>query len=333
MRRTNKTQFAILGMLSIAPMSGYDIKRALDQSVTNFWTENYGHIYPMLQQLLQTGLIEPVPAAPPRKVYTLAPAGRDALLDWLEADPEPQPPRNELILQLFFGDRLGAERTLAKIRAERERQQERQAVYAQIRARLAAQPPEETRFWSMALRYGERVTDAILAWCDECIALESVAYRNEFTSAAPMAPADLRERSRALARAIGAVDARAQGDLSTREAHALAVMYEAEAVSSRADLQRALGIDKSNVTRLAQRLRAAGYVEQVVSDDDGRVRQLRLTERGRQTAARLEAQSLARFAAALEHVAREERPAVAHALAALTSALVAASAEEDMSAE
>jgi len=147
-----------------------------------------------------------------------------------------------------------------------------------------------------------------------------VAYRNQ---SGATNPGSLRDRVRAL----GALDdPRVPGevDLSPREASALTALLEAEArgeVWSQTELQQALGIDKSNVTRLAQRLCAGGQLEQEAALEDGRVRRLRLTPSGRRTAERLDAASRARFAAVLERIPVGERPGVACALAVLAEAL------------
>ena len=50
--REVKSKYAILGMLSIEPMSGYDIKKEVEKSISNFWTESYGQIYPVLRNLI-----------------------------------------------------------------------------------------------------------------------------------------------------------------------------------------------------------------------------------------------------------------------------------------
>lgn len=165
----NKTQYAVLGMLSIQPMSGYDIKKALDQSISNFWSENYGHIYPTLRRLREEGKIELISPGTRRKVYALTEGGREALLAWLEQPPQPQPPRNELILQLFFGDLLDDAAIRTKLLAEREHHVELQQRYASIESVLAEQPQDRSRSWRMALRYGALRSGAIVAWCDECL--------------------------------------------------------------------------------------------------------------------------------------------------------------------
>jgi DNA-binding PadR family transcriptional regulator len=52
--REVKSKYAILGMLSIAPMSGYDIKKQVETSISNFWSESYGQIYPALRNLARS---------------------------------------------------------------------------------------------------------------------------------------------------------------------------------------------------------------------------------------------------------------------------------------
>ncbi|UCB53625.1 MAG: PadR family transcriptional regulator, partial [Candidatus Zixiibacteriota bacterium] len=48
MPRANKTEFAVLGLLSLSPMSGYDMKAFISQSIGYFWQESYGQLYPAL---------------------------------------------------------------------------------------------------------------------------------------------------------------------------------------------------------------------------------------------------------------------------------------------
>ncbi|MDF2869325.1 MAG: hypothetical protein K0R05_900 [Anaerocolumna sp.] len=65
----NKTRYAILGILSIHSGTGYDIKKYCDTVISNFWNENFGHIYPVLNQLLSEGLIQTEESPSPRKKY------------------------------------------------------------------------------------------------------------------------------------------------------------------------------------------------------------------------------------------------------------------------
>lgn len=107
MARRNTTRFAVLGMLSYMPMSGYDMKKFSDNSLNHFWKENYGAIYPVLGRLESEGLISQVEGEgggrADRRVYDLTPEGRDALDAWLTEMPEVPVLRVEILLKLFFG--------------------------------------------------------------------------------------------------------------------------------------------------------------------------------------------------------------------------------------
>src|SRR5688500_16977067 len=99
-----------------------------------------------------------------------------------------------------------------------------------------------------------------------------------------------RRSVRSLVRSLGVLDdARTPcgANLSVREAYALAAIAtgeDAEAPLSQSELQEVLHVDKSNVTRLVQQLVAAGRVEQRPGTEDGRVRLLHLTTKGRRFA-------------------------------------------------
>lgn len=85
--KDRKSKYAILGMLSIEPMSGYDIKKEIQESISYFWTESYGQIYPVLKSLvaekLVTKTVQKGVGKPDRHVYSLTERGRKELQTWL----------------------------------------------------------------------------------------------------------------------------------------------------------------------------------------------------------------------------------------------------------
>src|SRR5438132_1157029 len=48
--RPRSTPYAVLGMLSLAPMSGYDIRKESETSIGYFWSESYGQLSPAMMQ-------------------------------------------------------------------------------------------------------------------------------------------------------------------------------------------------------------------------------------------------------------------------------------------
>jgi PadR family transcriptional regulator AphA len=107
MARENKSRYAVLGALSLRPMSGYDAKKTIEQSIGNFWSESYGQIYPILRGLVAEGLatsrVEKQPGKPDRRVYALTESGRGELRSWLSRPVEYEVGRVEILLKLFFG--------------------------------------------------------------------------------------------------------------------------------------------------------------------------------------------------------------------------------------
>src|SRR5688572_19811352 len=106
MARTNRTRYVILGLLSGGPRSGYDIKRVIEETISHFWSESYGQIYPTLQTLMEEGLAtadtDVQEGKPSRKVYSLTEAGRAELRSWISAPVDQTPVRLELLLKLYF---------------------------------------------------------------------------------------------------------------------------------------------------------------------------------------------------------------------------------------
>ncbi|MGO8948294.1 MAG: PadR family transcriptional regulator [Ktedonobacterales bacterium] len=98
--------YIILGLVGSRPMSGYDIKRAFDQSLATYWNAGHSQIYTTLKALaarrLVTSELVYQEGRPNRRVYSLTSAGREKLDLWLA---EPVPPRytkDEFLTKLFF---------------------------------------------------------------------------------------------------------------------------------------------------------------------------------------------------------------------------------------
>src|SRR5467141_2512757 len=107
--------WAVLGLLGLRPMSGYDIKAAVDRTIRHFWAASYGQIYPELKRLEETGWIAGKDAdrgGRTRRVYRITAAGRRQLEGWLHGYETRIEIRDESLLRLFFADALPADEAL-----------------------------------------------------------------------------------------------------------------------------------------------------------------------------------------------------------------------------
>lgn len=179
MPRENKTKYAVLGLLAYGPLSGYDIKRIYAQSLGNFWSESYGHIYPILKRLEDEGLatceVQPGVGKPDRHVYTITDAGRAELRRWLAQSLEPQRERVEVLLKLFHGWEAGPEVMIEHVRSFRAENEELLRRYAHYDEHLRDDPSPPAPYWRSTVSCGQHISAAYIAWCDETIAsLESL---------------------------------------------------------------------------------------------------------------------------------------------------------------
>ena len=98
-------RFAILGLLARKPLTGYDLRKQFDSSVSFFWSAKHSQIYPELSALTREKLVTfqvvPQTAKPTKKVYTITPAGRTALEGWVAADLEPKALRDTLLMKVW----------------------------------------------------------------------------------------------------------------------------------------------------------------------------------------------------------------------------------------
>lgn len=102
------TMLAILGILTIGPHTGYDIKQHMEQSTQYFWKENYGQIYPGLAELLKNKdvavRVQRQDGKPDKKIYSITEQGKQLLNNWLSQPMEHMVmlKKNELLLKVFL---------------------------------------------------------------------------------------------------------------------------------------------------------------------------------------------------------------------------------------
>lgn len=180
MVKENKSRYAILGMLALKPASGYGIKKLMEQSTSNFWSESYGQIYPILKRLTEEGLAtshaEKQEGKPERNIYALTEQGKAELVNWLGEPGEEAPERIEILLKLFFGQLLPVEANIAHVEQFREIQQSHLRKYQNIErylqdcVREASLDETHDMYSLITVRYGILRCQSLLAWCEETLA-------------------------------------------------------------------------------------------------------------------------------------------------------------------
>jgi len=175
MGKINTTQYAVLGVLTRGEGSGYDIRKHFETSVSHFWSESYGQIYPALKKLTEEGCAEEVEVTERsrgQKRYRITPEGELRFRDWLGGPIDAVSYRDELLLRVFFARKtdIPAVRILFE-RELAEMQQARQAYLKQQEASVQQEGSEEHPFLALTLRYGELFVESRYGWCTEALEL------------------------------------------------------------------------------------------------------------------------------------------------------------------
>jgi PadR family transcriptional regulator, regulatory protein AphA len=180
------TPNALLGLLSLGPMSGYDIRQLIQRSIGHFWSESYGQIYPGLKRLATAKLVEKKTerkkGSPDRHVYSLTAEGREQLRKWLKLPVVAEVPRNELLLKLFFGACVPPRVNHEHVQTYLESHQKELQVYAAIEKTLRKEKKNDPQlpFCLMTLSMGRHRSAAMVKWCKETLAeLDGIERRQK----------------------------------------------------------------------------------------------------------------------------------------------------------
>ncbi|MCP4724221.1 MAG: PadR family transcriptional regulator [bacterium] len=175
MAQKNISQYVILGLLTCRPMSGYDIKKVVETTITEFWHESYGNIYTTLKKLLDNGHVEKSVEAqsgkPDRHKYSITSTGLDMLTGWVREPCDIPRIRDEFLVKFFFRHHLPLEDDLKVLDDFRQDLQEKLEAVLKIETRIGAELKDsfdrEHVITYLTFVHGKNVLEAKLKWCDE----------------------------------------------------------------------------------------------------------------------------------------------------------------------
>ncbi|MDO8434505.1 MAG: PadR family transcriptional regulator [Candidatus Binatus sp.] len=136
-RKKTTLEHALLGLIAEMPgISGYDIMKVFDLSMTHYWHAHQGQIYPTLERMVQLGLIAKRDVIqtdrPNKRLYTITPAGERVLVGWLGSPFEGVALKHPPLLRCRFLGHLGADGAIEMLTEEREGWERYLKVYLEL---------------------------------------------------------------------------------------------------------------------------------------------------------------------------------------------------------
>ena len=170
---------AILGFLEYQPMTGYDLKKYFDQSISHFWSATQSHIYKALENLEEDGFVEvkviPQENKPNRKEYHITHAGRVELHRWVTTPLLPEIVREAWLIQIFFSHASSNEEITSLLKA---REKDIQTKLDTLQTETPASMEENAEhvgverprlLWQMTADYGIAYYQSELRWIETAI--------------------------------------------------------------------------------------------------------------------------------------------------------------------
>jgi DNA-binding PadR family transcriptional regulator len=159
----NPTAAAILGFLEDGELSGYELAKAAEAFIGDFWHVTRSQVYRELAQLAARGLVEAGEVRGRSRVpYRLTDAGRAAFAGWIAQPPPVEQIRYPLLLTIAFGSWLGPGRLTEIAAAQRPEHEQRLASYRAYQQDGGLDPYQRA-----TVAFGIAYEEAVLHWLDE----------------------------------------------------------------------------------------------------------------------------------------------------------------------
>jgi DNA-binding PadR family transcriptional regulator len=166
-------QFAVLGMLKLRPMTGYEIKQAYQKGPANFMPISFGQIYPALAKLGKEKLVRQDKQAGSRGSirYFITGKGEEALGSWLSSLGDPANHR-ELLLRLFFAAPAELAGLSESVRVFGKAEEARLAHYENTHKWLDDTHASNPRLpiWKLVMEYGVLQSESRVRWAEGALA-------------------------------------------------------------------------------------------------------------------------------------------------------------------
>jgi PadR family transcriptional regulator AphA len=184
-------EHALLGLIAEMPgITGYDIVKVFALSMQHYWHAHQGQIYPTLERMVRGGLIHSREiiqrGRPNKRTFTIAPAGRRMLVQWLESPIEELRIKHSQLMRTRFLGHLGPDGARTKIGEQRAgwaRRLEELRSIERMFFKSGHYPDVNDMFGYFTLRYGIQWMEESIRWCDWAIG-EVERNRGLFDSAA-----------------------------------------------------------------------------------------------------------------------------------------------------
>jgi PadR family transcriptional regulator, regulatory protein AphA len=177
--RKASLDLALLGLIAEVPgVSGYDIIKIFEVSMTHYWHAHPTQIYPTLDRMEEFGLIKRRNVVqrnrPNKRLYKITLAGERMLIEWLESPFEGINLKHPPLLRSRFLGHLGPDGAIAVLEEEQRSWALHLKRYREIEKEYFAEGKAyrdvNAMFSMFTLKYGIDWMQENIKWCEWAVA-------------------------------------------------------------------------------------------------------------------------------------------------------------------
>lgn len=161
--------YIILGMVYDNCLTGYDIKKHIENGIGVFYKASYGSLYPALKKLVEKGFLvmNENPQGGRQKIYyAITEDGKRIFMEWLKAPLNVLDGTNNHLAKVYFFDKLPADirdRQLLEFEINYEHYVRKLEA---LEKHFDSMENKDTFYYKLStLYYGIFITQRIIQWC------------------------------------------------------------------------------------------------------------------------------------------------------------------------
>lgn len=170
-------EYIILGLLSLADRTIYQLRERIDKGLNLMYSSSMGSIQAAVKKLLRGGYIryeESVEKGKYKKTYTITESGRQYFAEWVNRPMEMQNVKNPELAKIYFMGFSDKEKRAALIKTYLENLKEQYQILCTIcKEADSVEVPEEKRgilFYQLAAaRYGRDFMKFNIDWYEKLL--------------------------------------------------------------------------------------------------------------------------------------------------------------------
>lgn len=168
-------EYAILGLLSWKPLTGYDVKRVMQDTPFLYWSGNNNQIYKALVKLVDNGFatseVQYQENSPNKKIYFITETGREELTKWVSCtEPEIPEFKKTFLIQLSWAGLMKSEEIEELLSKYEKTVTQQLALHREEKCREKNFPnrtPQEHLVWEMIYDNFCIMCETELAWIQD----------------------------------------------------------------------------------------------------------------------------------------------------------------------